>query len=173
MLIEQWQKKNIHFSRPKKVVWSEQGSAPTQQSACSLVSFSQYSIFLSQQTSTSRAYQPRNRPANRLNDSIQVSARVFYGHLCYKKDHMLYMCTRNKRKTDPDPYVMETVQCYVLKCSHWSAAHWWGMEARAVFGGSNKPTQGGLTLQIVTMVPSWSYYNELRLTCFVFHYECW
>jgi hypothetical protein len=88
------------------------------------------------------------------------------------------MCTRNKRKTDPDhPYVMEKL----YNAMYWNAAtdpaaHWWGMEpmeARAVFGGSNKPTQGGLTLQIVTMVPSWSYYKELRLTCFVFHYKCW
>lgn len=67
---------------------------------------------------------------------------------------MLYM---NKRKTDPDPdpVVMENCTMLCTEMQPLTAAHWWGMEAQSVFGGSNKPTQGGLTLETVTMVPSW------------------
>lgn len=98
-------------------MWSEQGSASTQQWI----------------------------------DTI-FSSSILWTSMLQKRSYALHVYKKQTQKTDPDhPYVMEKL----YNAMYWNVAidpavHWWGMEARAVFGGSNKPTQGGLTLQIVT-----------------------
>lgn len=124
------------ISRPKKVVWSEQGNASTQAPSTESIQFFSLSI-------------------------------LFYEHLCYKKDHIFFTCVQ---EINTKPTVTPTLcNGKLYNAMYWNAAidqlligGEWSHEL--VFGGSNKPTQGGLTLQIVTMVPSCSY-KELRLTC--------